>query len=187
MVSAVVKPRPFTYVEYALLPSDGRVWELVDGDFHVNPAPVPFHQTVSRRLQLRLMLLLEEPGIAAVFNAPTDVILSETTTVQPDLAVISMQHRRQVSDRGIEGSPDIIVEILSSNPAYDQVLKRGTYERHGVPEYWLVDPRAGTVEMLRLDAGLYRTLALYRRDDTLVSPSFDGRISIPLGPVFAPF
>lgn len=63
---------PLTYEVYAGMPSDGRRWELIDGDLEVNP--VPSHQTVSRRLQYELMKVIEEPGHAQVFNAPLDTL-----------------------------------------------------------------------------------------------------------------
>jgi Uma2 family endonuclease len=180
-------PRPLTYTEYALIQPDGRRWELLEGDFHVNPAPNTTHQTVSRRLLHQLMLQLEDHGHAVVFNAPTDVILSITTTVQPDLAIVLTAHRRQVSQRGIEGNPDVVVEIISpTNRSYDDVLKRRVYERHGIPEFWLVDPVAELLEVLVLTGGSYVRHALLDASGTLTSPTLGPRVNIPLGKVFEP-
>ena len=67
---------PYTYQEYQYLPNDGRRYEIVEGELYLTPAPSPMHQTVSRRLQFALMKQLEEPGVAFVFDAPFDVILS---------------------------------------------------------------------------------------------------------------
>ena len=100
--------------------------------------------------------------------------------------IVAEKNRHLVSERGIEGPPDLLVEILSANRSHDEVLKRALYARFGVPEYWLVDPRAFTVEVLRRDGPGYVQHAFFRQSDTLVSPSFDGRIRIPLAPVFAP-
>ena len=77
------QPEPFTYREYALLPEDGRRHELIEGEFYVTPAPGTQHQTVSRRLQQLLMQQLEDTGLALVFNAPVDVLLDDTTCLQP--------------------------------------------------------------------------------------------------------
>lgn len=180
-------PRPFTYAEYRLLPADGRVWELIDGDFHVNPAPASFHQVVSRRLQFALMAQLEVPGTGDVFNAPTDLILSDTSVVQPDLVVFAAEKRGMVTARGIEGVPDLVVEILSpSNRLYDQVLKRGLYERHRVPTYWLVDPSLCMVDVFQLTDGAYRQLEHLDRTATLRSAAFPD-LAIALAPIFAPY
>lgn len=118
----------YTYAEYECIPTDARRWELIDGDLYVNPVPLTFHQVVSRRLQYALMTQLEQPGIADTFDAPVDVILSDHDVVQPDLVIIAADRRNIVSQRGIDGRPDIVVEILSpSNRAHDRVLKRATY------------------------------------------------------------
>jgi len=126
----------FTYREYALLPDDGRRHELIEGDFYVTPAPATMHQTVSRRLSHALMFQLEDTGLALVFNAPCDVILDENTVAQPDLAIVRMTRRELVSKRGIEGPPNVVVEILSPSPkGQDELLKKAVYARFNVPEY----------------------------------------------------
>ena len=177
-----------TYREYALLPDDGRRHELIEGDFYVTPAPSTFHQTVSRRLQYALMTQLEETGIALVFNAPCDVILSDTTVVEPDLAVVRLSRRELVSERGIEGPPDVVVEILSpSSKGQDQFLKRSVFAKFAIPEYWIVDPDHGWVTQLRLDdASTYQQHARLDRASTLTSPELP-EISIALAPIFRPF
>ena len=144
------QPVPFTYREFALLPEDGnKRWELIDGDFFVSPAPSSRHQTVSRKLQQALMTQLEDPGIAQVFDAPVDVILTDTDVVEPDLVIIRDPER--VSLRGIEGAPDVIIEILSPfNPERDRYLKKALYARCGVPEYLIVDPAFSRVEVWEL-------------------------------------
>src|SRR2546429_8612071 len=77
----VHRPPPLTYEDYRLLPEDGKRYELMEGELFVSPAPSTRHQTISRRLQFALMEALEKPGLAQVFNAPTDLLLSSTTVV----------------------------------------------------------------------------------------------------------
>lgn len=115
-----------------------------------------------------------------------DVILSDTDVVQPDIVVVAEAHRDRVTERAVEGAPDLVIEILSQNRAHDTVLKRALYARYGVPEYWIVDGDAATVEVLRLRRTGYARHALFGRRDTLVSPSFDGRLRVDLARVFAP-
>jgi Uma2 family endonuclease len=175
---------PYTYAEYAALPQDGRRWELIDGDFEVTPAPAPRHQTVSRRLQYELMRLLEEPGIASVFNAPIDVILSDTDVLQPDLAILRNERQHLITDRGIEGPPDIVVEILSrSSQVIDRRVKSRTYARYAVPEYWIVDGAIGLVEIHRLGIEGYVLEMRFDRASTLVTPSFP-EVVVDLAHVF---
>lgn len=175
---------PFTYEDYAAIPNDGRRWELIDGEFEVNAAPSPRHQTVSRRLQFELMRVLEEPGLALVFNAPVDLILSDQQVLQPDLVILRADRAGLVTERGIEGTPDIIVEILSpSTRVLDQRVKKGVYGRFGVPELWLVDPVGGHLELWRLENGDLQLAQRFDRASRLTTPSF-AEVDIELQRVF---
>jgi Uma2 family endonuclease len=175
---------PYSYEDYAALPSDGRRWEVIDGELEVNPAPAPRHQTVSRRLQFELMRLLEEPGIAQVFNAPVDLILSDSNILQPDLVVLASKRDHLVTERGIEGPPDIVVEILSpSTRVLDQRVKKRTYARFSVPEYWIVDPVGGHIELFRLASDDYVLEQRFDRASVLTTPSF-GEVQVELARVF---
>jgi Uma2 family endonuclease len=174
---------PYTYEEYAALPNDGRRRELIDGDLEVNPAPTTRHQTISRRLQFELMRQLEEPGLAQIFDAPVDVILSSTDVVQPDLVIVGADQESLISERGIEGPPSILVEILSpSTSVLDRRVKSVTYFRFQVPEYWLVDP-TGFLELYRRGEDRYELVSRFDRASTLVTPSF-AEVSVPLLKVF---
>ncbi len=192
MVSSAVMQRirpvivPYTYEDYATLPSDGRRWELIEGDFEVNPAPSPRHQTVSRRLQFELMKVLEESGIALVFNAPLDLILSDNDVVQPDLAILSSGRAHLVTERGIEGPPEIVVEIVSPNSRLlDRRVKKALYARFAVAEYWLVDPIGGHIELHRLGKAEYTLEQRFDRASTLETPSFP-EVRVDLARVFRP-
>ena len=179
------KPEPFTYREYLLLPDDGRRHELIEGDFHVTPAPGTLHQTVSRRLQQILMQQLEDTGIAQIFNAPVDVLLDDTTCLQPDLVVVRCSRAQLIKPAAITGVPDLIVEILSaSHPGNDRFLKRGVYARFKIPEYWIVYPVNGFVTVLRSsEPGRYDLEARFDSAATLTSEEFP-ELALPLPRVF---
>jgi len=177
---------PHTYEDYAAVPPDGRRWELIDGDFEVTPAPAPRHQNVSRRLQHELMVQLEDPGIASIFNAPIDVILSDHDVLQPDLVILAAARSQFVTERGIEGPPDIVVEILSpSTRVIDRRVKPRTYARYGIPEYWIVDGEIGQVELHRLGPEGYALEMRFDRASRLVTPSFP-EVNVDLVRVFRP-
>ena len=78
-----------TYHDYLQLPDDGKIHEIIDGDHYMSPAPETDHQTVSRWIQYQLFEQIEKQGTGHVFNAPTDVELTETDVVQPDLVIIA--------------------------------------------------------------------------------------------------
>jgi len=177
---------PMTYREFCEVPEDGKRHELIEGEHIVTPAPNPWHQTVSRRLQFTLMQQLELPGIAYVFNAPVDVILSDEDVFEPDLVVFRTSSRRMITKRGIEGRPDLVVEIFSpSTKSQDRYLKGTAYAHWKIPEYWLVDPDHGWVEVYRLEGNRYHLGERYDRVSTLASPEFP-EIAVPLAPVFEP-
>ncbi len=136
-----------TYREYVLFPNDGRRHEIIDGDHYVNPAPGTYHQTLSRRIQFQIYQQLELAGQGQIFDAPTDVQLTESDIVQPDLVVVLEANRLAITPAKIKGIPDLVVEILSpGNPDYDRELKKQMYQRTGVPEYWIVDPEEHVIE-----------------------------------------
>src|SRR2546430_9358807 len=106
-------PIKLTYEDYVDLPDDGRRYEILDGDLEVSPAPAPKHQAVSLNLVWILHGHVQERGLGSVYYAPIDVILADTSIVQPDLVFIATGRESIVSGRGIEGPPDLAVEILS--------------------------------------------------------------------------
>jgi Uma2 family endonuclease len=83
--------------------------------------------------------------------------------------------------KGLEhGRPDLVVEVVSpTSRRYDRVLKVEWYARLGIPEYWIVDPEARTLERLVLRAGAYVHVEGHAEVDTFHPASFRG-LSIPL-------
>lgn len=77
--------------------------------------------------------------------------LAEDNVVQPDIIFIRKERLHIVTDKNVKGRPDVVVEILSETTQdKDRKLKRRIYERFGIPEYWIVDPREHTIELLTL-------------------------------------
>ena len=82
---------------------------------------------------------------------PFDVILSDLNVFQPDLAFFSRERRNVLTDKGAEGAPDLVVEILSASTArLDIDQKRVVYARTGVSELWIVDPDHFEIQVLDL-------------------------------------
>jgi Uma2 family endonuclease len=75
----------------------------------------------------------------------------------------------------VKGHPDLVVEIVSpSSQRYDRVTKLRWYAQLGVPEYWLVDPHARTVECLVLRDGVFSIAASLADEETFRPESFEG-------------
>ncbi|MDA8065937.1 MAG: Uma2 family endonuclease [Thermaerobacter sp.] len=132
---------PYTYEDYALLPDDGRRYELLEGEILVSPAPKTRHQMVLQKLFKMVDAWAEKGRAGTVLLAPCDMVLSPQTVLQPDLVFIARKHSGIITEDNVQGVPDLVVEVISPWSAErDRDWKRRVYERHGVPCYWIVDP-----------------------------------------------
>jgi Uma2 family endonuclease len=127
-----------------------------------------------------------ERRLGVVLAAPCDVVLSDVDVVQPDLLYVANEHADRLTRTHVHGPPDLVVEILSgATRRRDEVTKRHLYERHGAPEYWIVDPELRTAKVYRLVGGRYERLAELsaEADDRLTTPSLEG-LAIELREIF---
>jgi Uma2 family endonuclease len=169
-----------TYEDYCALPDDGRRYEILGGELYVTPSPSRSHQQFAANLLIVLKPFVTVRRLGEVFIAPFDVILEKTSVVVPDLLFVSQERLGIVTDRGVEGAPDLIVEILSPGTASrDRLDKAQLYARHGVRHYWLADPDARTIEAFELDEGRYRR-AVHLTGDAAFTPSMFPGLTISL-------
>lgn len=161
-----------TYDDYAAIPSDGQTWQIVDGEVYVTPAPTPFHQRASKRLQRQLEAYFEDAGRGEVFDAPIDLILSKHDVMQPDVVVVT--DPASITRRGIEAPPPLVVEVISpSSGDLDRQIKARRLAVFGVPHYWVLDPDERTLECYRLEAGAYVLRASGAGDASVTAPGFE--------------
>lgn len=176
-----------TYSDWLRFPDDGRLYEILGGELFVSPTPSTRHQRISRNLQFLLELYLRREGRGELLPAPIGVRLSEEDVPEPDLVVILRENLGRIEELCVAGPPDLVVEVLSPGTAgRDLGIKRSLYERSGVPEYWIADPVAETVEALSLVSARYVRSGLFGHGDvadTLRSPLLEG-LEIPLSEVF---
>ena len=183
MDTAVKKPIKFTYEDYLHFPEDKR-YEIIDGEVHMVPSPVPYHQMVLGNLYLRLCEFVDKKGIGEVYLAPLDVVLSEIDVVQPDIMFISKERLNIITEKNIQGAPDLIVEIISPTSEYrDRVIKRKLYSKYEVKEYWLVDLEKKEIEVMALGESGLETVKIYKKTDILESLVLKG-IKIKLDDIF---
>jgi Uma2 family endonuclease len=176
--------RKLTYEDYVLFREDGQRHEIIDGEHYVSPAPFTRHQRISMRLSSRLFSFAEDHRLGEVLPAPTDVLLSRHDILQPDILFISNERAGIVTEKNIQGAPDLVVEILSeSTRKLDERLKLSRYELLGVREYWIVDPLADRVNVFRAEGESFRQVAELSAGDILTTPLLPG-LEIPLRDLF---
>ena len=164
-----------TYEDYCAAPADNR-YELLDGELIMVAAPNIKHESVRSLLGHHLSNFIIDHGLGKLFYAPCDVMLSESDVVQPDLLFVSRKREHLLRDgQKVQGAPDLVIEILSPSTAdRDRGKKLALYGRHGVTEYWLVDPVAETISIHRQQAGELVPTDTFGRDQTLRSPLLAG-------------
>lgn len=117
----------------------------------------------------------EQHGLGEVIIAPMDVYFDEGNVFQPDIIFVSNE-RASILQNGkhVKGAPDLVVEILSSNWRHDLNHKRRIYERYNVLEYWIVDPRSRTVEVLVHENGAFECVQRAVAGETAASTLLPG-------------
>jgi len=182
----------YTYADYLTWMDDKRR-ELIDGFVHLMSAPLRIHARLSFKLSKRIDHLIEKrKGNCHIYYAPFDVRLPLNGSkedgqiydvVQPDICVIC--DLTKLDDRGCVGAPDLIVEVLSPTTLkYDWNYKFNLYEKAGVREYWIVDPKAKTVAAFILQTdGKYDNGTVYECNQKAPVFIFEG-MEIELNDLF---
>ena len=172
-----------TLEEFLALPEIEGYCELVDSVVYMAAFPIPDHQFLAVTLIMHLAQQIAETGLGVVLQH-TGVVVSPTSALGPDVLVIRTDRTGIVGRTVINGAPDIVVEVLSSDRNRDLVAKRRLYQEAGVPEYWLLDGDANTLTQLQLgDDGVYRERAVLTAADTLTTPLFP-TLNLPLSQLF---
>jgi Uma2 family endonuclease len=170
-----------TYNDYCLLPNNGRRYEIIDGELFVTPSPRRAHQNVVTQLSYYLVEFVKREGGGRVYVAPFDVVFSFHDVVEPDILYVAKERAPVVTEKNVQGAPDLVVEVLSETTAeIDRTTKLKLYARYGVQEYWLVDPEQCTAEIYRREARGFERVASLQPSDSLTTPLLPG-FSLLLG------
>ncbi len=183
----------FTYAHYVTWPDEER-WELINGiPYDMSPAPSRYRQEISMNLASEINRFLKEKGKKCkVYAAPFDVRLPEDqqtdeetmTVVQPDISVVCDPGK--LDDKGCKGTPDFIVEITSlATVKKDMKDKLLLYEKHGVPEYWIIHPEENIIMVYKLnDQKRYERAEIFSKEDKIQLKLKEGTVEIDLGTIF---
>jgi Uma2 family endonuclease len=156
--------------------------ELIDGELVEIEVTTFMHEKAVSRLVQALANWSDVHGGHALPSG-YKVRVSSRNGVMPDVQFYRAGNQPGPDqEQGlVRGRADLAVEVISpSSRRYDPVKKLQWYAQLGVPEYWIVDPEARTVERLVLRDGAYVIVAsLEGSDDAFRPESFEG-LEIPL-------
>ena len=177
-----------TVEEFLELPDtyDRRKMELDEGELYIMPRPRRVHQFFQARLVKHFENFLDEfdePPADVSHDFIVALSLEDRRLYAPDLSIVLRERAHIIGDRMIDGAPDIVVEILSSDRSRDLVRKRQLYAAAGIPEYWMFDYLNDTATLLELRNGEYIERAVLGPSDTLTTPLLPG-LEIPLADIF---
>ena len=127
--------------------------EMLDGKIYSMAPPRVNHSLIAGKLHSAFLQFLKGKKCHVFFDWGY-VHFSKKDKVQPDIMIICKPDI--IKPTGVFGVPDLIVEILSPSTAKrDRGYKKDLYEKHGVDEYWIVDPESSTIEIYLLTDGKY--------------------------------
>ena len=166
----------WTYEDWLRLPDDGFRYEVLHGVLYMSPPPAVPHQDAQGELYTLMRFYAKRKHLGMVLGAPIGVRLpGEPVPLQPDILFVRQERASIVGKEYVEGAPDLVVEILSpSNWQYDRKEKFLAYQAAGVPEYWIVDYRARTIEVFLLEEGAYVLLGKYGSGERVAAKMLEG-------------
>jgi Uma2 family endonuclease len=164
----------WTEADYFALPETARIVELWDGELSIEPLADAAHQRIVDTLAACLSAY--DP-VGEVIVAPVAVRLGEGRIRQPDVLYLKPEGWGRITQRYVNGPPDWVAEVISpGSRETDTKDKLTQYAEAGIPEYWLIDPEAGTVSVYVLGEGAtaYTLRASYAAGETIRSAALDG-------------
>ncbi len=155
---------------------EGTRCEVIFNELIMSPSPSRDHQLILIKLSSLLFQFLEARQTGTLLSAPFDVYFdTQVSVVQPDLFVVLKEDEEIIQKNGVHGKPALVIEVISTNRAYDTKRKRALYEKAGVKEYFMIDPENKNTTLLTLNAqGVY--VQKYEQTGVLLSEILDCRI-----------
>jgi Uma2 family endonuclease len=152
-MSGAATPTEWSYAEYARLPDDGNRYEVIDGEVLTTPSPGTRHQRVAQEVFVRLREYVLQHGIGEMLW-DLDLLFVTGQFLRPDMVYVPNAERHRLTERGVEGVPGLVVEVVSpSSRRIDRLKKPARYGDFGIPEYWAVDPDLHAILVWDLDLG----------------------------------
>jgi Uma2 family endonuclease len=173
--------RPLKRVEYEWLVNAG--WfederiELLDGAIVEKSPHSVEHATAIMRLT---RLLVAAVGERAWVRVQLSFAASDIGEPEPDLAVVPLGS----TENAHPSSALLLVEVSAESLRKDRRIKASVYARSGVPEYWVVNVLARSVERFTAPVdGTYTRLDTFQAGDVLRPAGIAG-VEIPVAAIF---
>ncbi len=168
----------FTSADLALMPDDGKRYEIIGGELYVSRQPGYEHQYTCNRLGRLLDEWNDQNNIGVVLSAP-GLIFAEDDDVAPDVVWITRERLGNTVDEAghLHTAPELVIEVLSpgkANEDRDRQAKLKLYSRRGVEEYWIVSWTRKLAEVYRREQAALKLVATLREADALESPLLPG-------------
>lgn len=139
-MTATRTERHWTYADYAQLPDDGNRYEVIDGEVCVTPSPGTRHQRAAIQVFFQLRSYVEAHGLGEMMW-DIDLLFQDGQYFRPDMLFVPRESAAELEERGMLGTPGLVVEVVSpGSRRLDRVKKAFRYRAYGVPEYWVLDP-----------------------------------------------
>lgn len=182
------KAKKKTWEEFLELDKNSEEYfEYVDGEIYNHASPSTIHQKISVNLTAEFRNYFKNTQ-CDLFHAPFDVQLKNdqeeySNKVIPDITVVC--DKSGLNDENYIGVPTLIVEILNpSNQAHDLITKMNLYQRFGVKEYWIINPKFNSVQIYALnEEDLYEQVGVYKNEEIVSSSVFES-LKINLQDIF---
>lgn len=143
--------------------------ELSEGVLEVLPMPTESHLSIVAYLYGALLAFVNQHRLGKVLFAPLRVRLWQGKIREPDVVFMLERHRDRRAEKFWNGA-DLVIEVVSpDDPERDLERKPEEYAKAGISEYWIVNPLAGTITVLKLEAGRYVAHGEFRKGEKALS------------------
>jgi Uma2 family endonuclease len=170
----ISKDKKYTATDYMNLP-EGSPFQLIEGELVYMRTPSPKHQKISMILSAEIFNYIKNKELGEVYCDPLSVKFDDDNVVEPDILFVSIKKQAIITEKGIEGTPEFVIEILSKgNVKNDRERKMKMYGNFGVDEYWIINPKLETVEVYYNRLSIMIKQQTARHGDTIKSRVIQG-------------
>ncbi len=161
MATVATRSDVFTYDDFCVRVRDDQKADLIDGVIYMaSPENVDANKLFLWLVTI-IHLYVRKKNLGEVFGSRVACRLDDKNAPEPDILFVSSKHHGRILRGGVDGSPDLAIEIVSPESVErDYKKKHRQYQRFKIPEYWIVDEEEQKLTLFRLDnKGKYREIA----------------------------